>query len=106
MSNFDPFSPDDSTFQFGKESTRNRGSPLKGRSKIPHVRLSGVEHKSCAECGSLKPLDQFSKDGTRIDGLRSYCLICDLERKERKRRENKEEAKREFDTRDRDHPRS
>lgn len=54
----------------------DRPSPLVGRVRIPHVTLHGIEHKSCAHCGTLKPLDQFTKDVQRLDGLASYCRSC------------------------------
>jgi hypothetical protein len=32
--------------------------------------------KHCAKCGEWKDEDEFSKDGTRKDGLFSYCKKC------------------------------
>jgi len=34
-------------------------------------------NKYCTKCGETKPLDAFSKDKTRHDGLRPYCKECD-----------------------------
>jgi len=98
LSKFDPFSPSDFLFCLGDDTTRNRGSP-----RIPHVSLGGIEHKSCADCARLKPLDQFSDDKSRIDGLRTYCKECDNRQKEKRKRtreQNKQEAKDEWDNRD------
>lgn len=32
--------------------------------------------KTCARCGIKKPLEQFTKDRQKRDGLRSYCKAC------------------------------
>lgn len=55
-----------------------------------HVLLRGVEHKSCANCASLQPLENYSRDGGQhADGLHSYCKSCEAklhrERTARKR---------------------
>lgn len=48
-----------------------------------HVLLHGIEHKSCAGCASLKPLDSYSHDKHHVDGLRSYCRACEANRRKR-----------------------
>jgi len=32
--------------------------------------------KTCNKCGNTKPIDQFSKDRTKVDGLRTQCKEC------------------------------
>lgn len=32
--------------------------------------------KTCTKCGNTKPVDQFSKDRTKVDGLRTQCKQC------------------------------
>ncbi len=34
----------------------------------------------CPRCSSLKPLEDFSADASRTDGLRSCCRACDAAR--------------------------
>lgn len=36
----------------------------------------GDTAKRCPRCGETKPLDRFSKDRARKDGLRTYCREC------------------------------
>lgn len=59
----------------------------KGRTTIPHLVLHGKEHKSCARCCRLKPLEEFSKSST-LDRLDSRCKDCRKEA-ERERAKNK-----------------
>lgn len=54
---------------------------LRGVIKVPHVTLHGIEHKSCFECGSLKPLTDYGKHAGKWDGLKGTCKDC--EKKER-----------------------
>lgn|GEM_PF-5316609 len=42
---------------------------------VPHVMLRGREHKSCARCCSLKPLEEFGPALTE-DGLSNACNDC------------------------------
>lgn len=35
--------------------------------------------KVCTKCQTEKPLSEFSKDGTKRDGLRPYCKACGVE---------------------------
>lgn len=32
--------------------------------------------KRCTRCGEVKPLDEFGRDVTRVDGLRKWCRAC------------------------------
>lgn len=34
--------------------------------------------KKCSKCGELKPLESFSKDAYKKDGLRSHCRSCGI----------------------------
>jgi hypothetical protein len=68
-------------FTFGKgpkDKRRRQGfhDKVKGSTKIPHVLINGIEHKSCAGCGSLKPLDQFWTNKHHGDGKYSRCREC------------------------------
>jgi len=57
------------------------GRKNKGNARgATHVLLHGVEHKSCADCGSLVPLANYSHDKSHADGLYSYCKACDAKR--------------------------
>jgi hypothetical protein len=46
--------------------------------------------KRCSKCGQLKRLDDFSKDNTKSDGLRSSCKWCQKQQEQQKRKKNKE----------------
>ena len=35
-----------------------------------------METKRCTHCGEDKPLDQFSKNRNKLDGLQSWCRSC------------------------------
>lgn len=35
-----------------------------------------MESKTCLDCGSYKPLNEFPKDSTRKDNTKSYCRKC------------------------------
>ena len=77
---------------FGRKETRERGQASfrknwTGRAKIPHVILHGLEHKSCAHCCALKPLDEFRKSSS-LDKLDSWCRDCRKEA-ERERAKSK-----------------
>jgi hypothetical protein len=39
-----------------------------------------VAAKSCARCGQSKPADAFRANPRNRDGLRSYCIACEVER--------------------------
>lgn len=68
-------------FRFGKEEKLRRmrisKHARKGQARIPHVMISGVEHKSCGSCGSLKPLSEFWNESAKVDGKRPCCKKCD-----------------------------
>lgn len=33
-------------------------------------------HKRCPNCGKNKPLDQFYRDSSTVNGVQSYCALC------------------------------
>jgi hypothetical protein len=47
-----------------------------GRPRIEHRLEGGVEVKRCGACTEWRPLDQFSRDAARWDGLTSTCRTC------------------------------
>lgn len=63
-----------------KRQKKGRRSPMRGRVLVPHVMKGGQEHKSCAGCGRLRPLPEFSADAKKWDGLNSTCRDCVQER--------------------------
>ena len=46
--------------------------------------------KFCPECGTDKPLDRFSKNASRYDGLQSHCKDCRSARRKVDYTKNKE----------------
>lgn len=62
----------------GKALTAARKA-IRERTRVPHVMLHGVEHKSCARCCHLKPLDEFYVSNRRKDHFDSYCQVCRAE---------------------------
>jgi hypothetical protein len=48
----------------------------RGRVRTPHFFLHGIEHKSCARCGSPKPLTEYGPHKGKLDGLQSQCKDC------------------------------
>lgn len=60
--------------QQARKQTRRRKSG--GRTRIEHQIINGTEKKNCSVCCSWKPLDQFSRNITRWDGLASACRDC------------------------------
>jgi hypothetical protein len=46
--------------------------------------------KRCRRCGTTKPMEAFSPDRDRRDGLHSWCRSCVAEAKRRWRAENRE----------------
>ena len=45
--------------------------PPKSREPVP------AAHKRCSHCQAIKPLDQFSRESAKKDGLRGTCKGCD-----------------------------
>lgn len=66
----DPASRDDRRLAGLKKGRVNRSRGT------THVMLHGVEHKSCASCASLQPLENYAHDKSHVDGLYSYCKAC------------------------------
>ena len=52
-----------------------------------------VETKRCPKCGDTKPLEEFGRDSTKRDGLRSTCKPCTRADRLRLRRETPEETR-------------
>lgn len=66
----------DSNFSFGRIKTLSVRRMKTGRGQIPHVLIGGIEHKSCGTCGSLKKLEEFHNDQSRLDGKYPTCNDC------------------------------
>lgn len=49
--------------------------------------------KKCSRCGQEKPVDSFSKNSSKKDGLNSYCKSCQKVLKDKHYRDNKEKYK-------------
>ncbi len=50
----------------------------------------GVFLKTCRQCAKKKPVAEFNKDVSRMDGLNRDCKLCANEHRRRWRRENRE----------------
>lgn len=57
------------------------------KKKIEHQIINGVEHKWCNACKQWKPLENFSKDSSKWDGLQRRCKECDKQYYANKREE-------------------
>lgn len=60
-------------------SRTTTSSPLKicTRSSDVDTRMGGPqEMKTCSKCKQTKPLTEFQKDRSRLDGLQRYCRSC------------------------------
>lgn len=44
--------------------------------QVPHFVLHGIIVKSCAKCGSVKPLEEFAFDLRTWDNYDSRCMAC------------------------------
>ena len=44
--------------------------------RIEHKIVDGVEMKQCSRCKGVFPLAEYSKDGTKWDGLYGFCKKC------------------------------
>lgn len=66
---------------------RRRGGGGRPKTAQLHVMLHDIEHKSCSDCGSLKPLSYFHKDSSTGDGLHSRCQVCANSAKKAKRKD-------------------
>lgn len=60
---------------------------------IPHQTIDGIELKRCSECTEWKPLDQYTKEKRRADGLFYMCKSC-LRNMRHERREKDKEYRR------------
>lgn len=49
--------------------------------------------KKCSRCELSKPVERFTKDSRRKDGLRSYCKACEKSAKDAYREQNKDAIK-------------
>lgn len=47
--------------------------------------------KKCSTCKEEKPLAEFNKNKTRIDGLQTFCRVCNKKRAKRYYREHHDE---------------
>jgi hypothetical protein len=59
-------------------------------SPAPH---SAATEKTCAGCGEFKPRQDFRKDKSKPDGLRSSCRYCERRRRRERYRANPEESR-------------
>lgn len=44
--------------------------------EVPHLVVVGEVRKSCARCGTLRPIEAYSRHPTTWDGLGSTCRAC------------------------------
>ncbi len=59
--------------------------------KIEHRTINGIECKWCNTCKQWKPLNEFSKDSSKWDGLVSKCKECDNQHNKQYRAEHRDE---------------
>jgi hypothetical protein len=46
--------------------------------------------KLCGRCGQVKQIDEFHKNGTKLDGRQAYCRKCNAENVNEKRLRNRQ----------------
>lgn len=65
--------------------TEERSEKLKARSdeEIKAIQDEFYENgkKECCSCGALLPLPEFNPNITRVDGMESFCQVCQEEKK-------------------------
>ena len=53
-----------------------RGHQGRGKSRVVHIYIDGVESKRCTVCGEVKPLTAFHARNDRLCGRQSRCITC------------------------------
>ena len=56
-----------------------RGPMGRGMRRSTARRLNLVD-KRCAWCGEVKTLEEFTSDRSKLDGIGTYCRLCDRDR--------------------------
>ena len=66
--------------------------------RIEHRDVDGAECKRCSECVAWKPLDHYTKETRRADGLFPMCITCLSEYRRQRSQKDKDYRKANRDT--------